>query len=201
MLRLIPVRVIVIDDEEAVGRRVGTWLREATCDVVTFTRAADALQHARLAPAQLALVDLHLADADSLELISALRNAAPAMRIVALAAFPEPRQIVAAVRAGAADLLEKPVQHEALLAALARQLAASGIVVRSEQEFNQRLGARLRALRVQSERTLAELSESCGLTVGQLSQIELGKSGTTTWGLARICAALGLPLQRLLAEL
>ncbi len=201
MLRLIPVRVLVIDDEEAVGRRLAGWLRDAACDVVTFTRAAEGLEHARRAPAQLALVDLRLADADGIELIAALHAAAPAMRLIALAAFPEPRQIIAAVRAGAADLLEKPVQQEALRVALERQLAATGVLVRSEPEFNRRLGIRIRTLRIQSERTLAQLSESCGLTVAQLSQIELGKSGTSAWGLARICAALGVPLQRLLAEL
>ena len=201
MMRLIPVRVLVIDDDDAVCRKAGGWLREAACDVVTFTSATEALAHAARAAGQVAFVDLHLAGADGVEVIATLRQSAPHMRVVALCAFPDPRQIIAAVRAGARDLLEKPIQREALLAALERQLAEVGVSVRSEEEFNRRLGARLRAVRTQAERTQADVAAECGVTVAQLSQIELGKSGTSTWGLARIAAALKTPLGELLAEL
>jgi DNA-binding NtrC family response regulator len=201
MMRIIPVRTLVIDDEEAVCRRIAAWLREATCDVVTFTQAATGLQHAARAPCALGLVDLHLTGADGIEVITALRTAAPAMRIIAMSAFPDTRRVIAAMRAGARDLLEKPIQREQLLEALARQLTEVGAAVRSEPEFNQRLGARLRAVRLQAGRTLADVAAECGLTVAQLSAVELGKSGTSTWGLARIGYALKMPLDRLLASL
>lgn len=201
MMRIIPVRALVIDDEEAVCRRVGAWLREAACDVVTFTDPNQGLAHARQAPCQVALVDLRLAHADGLEVIARLRQAAPSTRVVAMCAFPEPRQVIAAVRAGARDLLEKPVQRETLLEALERQLAEIGLTARCEDEFNRRLGARIRAVRTQAERTLADVADKCGLTAAQLSQIELGKSGTTAWGLARICGALQTPMAELLRGL
>lgn len=198
---MIPVRTLVIDDDDDVCRKVAGWLREAACDVVTFTRPAEGLEHAARAPCRVGLVDLRLADADGVAVVAALRAAAPEMRIIAMSAFPDARQVVAAMRAGARDLLEKPVQREPLLEALERQLAAAGVRVRSEQEFNRRLGARLRAVRVQSERTLADVAGECGLTATQLSQIELGKSATSTWGLARIGSALRTPLEKLVADL
>jgi two-component system response regulator AtoC len=201
MMRIIPVRTMVIDDDDAVCRKVAAWLREAACDVVTFTDPARGLEHAARAPGQIGLVDLRLAHTDGAEVIAALRTAAPDMRIVAMSAFPEARQVVAAMRAGASDLLEKPVQREPLLDALERQLAQVGVSVRSEKEFNERLGARLRAVRMQAARTLADIAADCGLTVAQLSQIELGKSATSTWGLARIGSALKTPLDKLLADL
>ncbi len=201
MMRIIPVRTLVIDDDDAVCRKVAAWLREAACDAVTFTVPAQGLEHAARAPCQIGLVDLRLAQTDGAEVIAALRAAAPDMRIVAMSAFPEARQVVAAMRAGASDLLEKPIQRESLLDALERQLAQVGVSVRSEKEFNQRLGARLRTVRMQAARTLADIAADCGLTVAQLSQIELGKSATSTWGLARIGSALKTPLDKLLADL
>lgn len=201
MMRMIPVRVLVIDDEEAVCRRVGTWLREAACDVVTFTDPAEGLAHASRATCHVALVDLRLAGADGLEVLTTLRQTAPDTRLIAMSAFPEVGHVIAALRAGARDLLEKPVQQAALLEAVERQLLDAGVGIRSEQDFNQRLGARLRAVRTAADRTLADIANDCGLTVAQLSQIELGKSATSTWTLARIASALKTPLERLLNTL
>ena len=167
----------------------------------TFTEPAPGLEHAARAPCQVGLVDLRLAGADGLELIAAVRAAAPAMRLIAMSAFPDAHQVIAALRAGACDLLEKPVQRKALLEALERQLAETGITVRSEHEFNRRLGARIRAVRTQAELTLTDVAAQCGLTIAQLSQIELGKSATSSWTLARIGSALRTPLPKLLTGL
>ena len=201
MPRVIPVRILVIDDDDSVCRKVGGWLRAAAYDVVTFTDPAAGVAHAERAPTPLAIVDLRLAEIDGATVIAALRRAAPAMRIVAMCAFPEMPQVLAAMRAGALDLLEKPVQCESLLAAVERQLADAGLAVRCEEDFNRRLGARIRLVRTQAKRTLNDLAGDCGLTAAQLSQIELGKSATTTWSLARISGALGLPLTRLVSDI
>jgi DNA-binding NtrC family response regulator len=201
MMRIIPVRTLVIDDDDAVCRKVGGWLREAACDVVTFTDPQAALTHAARAPGQVGLVDLRLGGTDGVAVVAALQQAAPVMRLIGMSAFPDARQVIAAMRAGARDLLEKPIQREALLAALERQLAEVGVQVRSEDEFNRRLGARVRAVRTQAKRTLAAVAADCGLTVAQLSQIELGKSATSTWGLARICSALAIRMDQLLSDL
>ena len=201
MMRTIPVRVLVIDDDTAVCRKVGAWLRDWACDVVTFTEPEAGLAHAAGAPCQVGLIDLRLADADGTEVLAGLHAAAPRMRLIAMSAFPDADQVVAAVRAGARDLLQKPIQQDALRAALDRQLAASGIVIRDEAEFNRRLGARIRTLRSRNESTLADIAGSCGLTASQLSQIELGKSATSTWGLARICSALRTSMAAVLRDL
>lgn len=201
MMRTISVRVLVIDDDEAVCRRLGAWLREAGCDVVTFTRAEEGVGHAARAPGQLALVDLRLSDADGTQVIGSLRQVAPQTRVIALSAFPDVAQVVAAVRAGARDLLEKPIQRETLLAAMDRQLADGGLHIRNEEDFNRRLGARLRSVRTERSLTLGDVAGRCGLTAAQLSQIELGKSATSTWSLARIAAALETPLDKLLVGL
>ncbi len=201
MPSLIPVRVLVIDDDEAVGRQLAGWLREAACDAVTFTDGLAGVRHAERAPPQLALVDLRLGEVDGCAVIADLRRTRPTLRIIALSAFPDVAQVVAAMRAGACDLLEKPIQREPLLAAVDRRLAETGLGVRTETEFNRRLGARLRAVRTQAEKTLNDLAAECGLTAAQLSQIELGKTATTTWSLARIAGALGLPLDRLMSGL
>lgn len=146
-MRLIPVRVLVIDDDESLCRKLSAWLTEAAFDVVTFTDPAAGLEYAGKVDCQIALVDLRFPDMDAADLIGLLRRVAPRTWVVALAAFPEAAQVIAAVRAGVRDVLEKPIQEPVLRTALERQLAEMGISVRSEQEYNRRVGIRIRVAR------------------------------------------------------
>ncbi|GAG42397.1 unnamed protein product, partial [marine sediment metagenome] len=87
------------------------------------------------------------------------------------------------------------------LTSLERQLGEMGITARTEAEFNRRLGARVRALRTGAGRKLNEVAAAADITSAQLSQIELGKTATTTWTLARICSALQTPPTSVFSEL
>jgi DNA-binding response OmpR family regulator len=193
----IAVRVLVIDDDEKVCRRLAGWLEAQAYEVAAFTDPREGLAHAAHTPCELALVDLRLPDADGAEVITRLRLARAQMRVIAMSAFPKVDEARQATDAGASQLIEKPIQRGALLAALEHQLAQIGIPVRAEAEFNRRLGARLRKLRRDAGRRQYEVAESAGITPAQLSQIELGKTATSTWTLARITGTLQIPLATL----
>ncbi len=201
MVRTISIRVLVIDDDQAVCRKVSAWLREAGLDAVTFTEPEAGLQHIAQAPCQVALIDLRLADAVGTEVIRRVQECCPRAGIAALAAFPDADQVIESVRAGARDVIAKPVQQETLLAAVQRLLRQVGLTFHSEEEFNQRLGARLRAARAARNLKLADVAGACDLTAAQLSHIELGRSATTTWTLARVCAVLGIAPADVLREM
>lgn len=62
------------------------------------------------------------------------------------------------------------------------------------------IGARIRHLRRQQNRTLKEIAERCGFTRSLLSKIETGKTSPPVSTLDKIADALGVPLSRLLAE-
>jgi CheY-like chemotaxis protein/DNA-binding XRE family transcriptional regulator len=190
----IPVFTLVIDDDETVCRRLRGWLESQAHEVVTLTDPRAGVEHAAQSPPDLALVDLRLPDVDGVEIVSRLREASPLTRVVAMCAFPKPEDVEAAIGAGAQALLEKPVSRPALIEVATRQLAAIGIPARTEAEFNSRLGSRLRRLRSDAGRTQQDVAELVGITPAQLSQIESGKTATSTWTLARICATLRVPL-------
>lgn len=201
MTTLLPVRVLVLDDDDAVCRRLSGWLHEADYDVATFGAPAEAANYLQKVSVHVALVDMTMPDISGVELLAQLREVAPRTQLIALAAFPEIQPTLAAFRAGARDLLEKPIQQPALLDAVRRQLAELGMVARSEEEFNRRLGARVRTARAACNMTLSEVASVCGISAAQLSHIELGKTGTSAWMLGRICAALKLRPFQLLESL
>lgn len=191
------VRILVIDDDRTVCRKLLAWLDAQGYEVLTFTDPAAGIEHATSVPCDLALVDLRLPDVDGADVIARLRRISPQMRVVAMSAFPETEQVLNAVRAGARDLVAKPIQQHALLKAVQRQLAEIGIPLRTEGQFNRRLGARLRQLRQEARRTQQDVARTAGITSAQLSQIELGKTGTSAWTLARISGSLKIPLATL----
>jgi len=196
----IRVRTLVIDDDESVCRRVTGWFEEQALEVVAFTDPRAGLEHATRNSCDLALVDLRLPDTDGVEVIARLRELSPLARLVAMSAFPQAEQVRRAIRAGARDLIEKPLRQSVVLRAVERQLAEIGLPARTEAEFNRRLGARLRHFRQKARQTQRELAKSVGITSAQLSQIELGKTATTTWTLARIGGALRVSLASLFEE-
>ena len=146
-------------------------------------------------------MDLRLPEVDGVDVIGRQHEASPLTPIVAMCAFPEHDQVERARGAGARELLEKPIRRDLLLAALERQLAEIGIPARAESQFNRLLGARLRKLRLAGGRTQQEVAASAGITPAQLSQIELGKTATSTWTLARISGALRITLGSVFDEL
>lgn len=200
----IAIRTLVIDDEETVCRRIRTWLEEDDYEVEAFTDARAGIERVRAAPQnklRLALVDLRLPDMDGAAVIREIVSLAPRMRVLAMSAFPENDGVAGALSAGARELLVKPVQRVALLDTLERHLAEMGVPGRTEAAFNRRLGARLRALRGRTGRKLIDVAQASGITPAQLSQIELGRNGVSTWTLVRICNALETPLPELFRDL
>lgn len=191
----VSVRILLLDDDPRVARPLIEWLHNAHYDTVHFATLDPALEHLRHARCDVALVDLALPETPTADLLHDCGTAAEGLRLIGLGAFLTVPDVLHALRNGAHDVLEKPLQQSTVLEAIERQLVHCGIHFRSEEEFNRRLGARLRALRVERGLTLATVAERCNLTAAQLSQIELGKSATSTWTLARISGGLGTTLE------
>lgn len=200
MAARIPVRVAILDDDEPLCRRLLSWLDPLGYVTASFGRAEDGLRYTRQVRPEIILLDLKLGgNGDGL--VQEVRAASPRARIIGTCAFPDVATVVQAMRAGANDLLEKPMSQPVLESALQAHLSALGIPARSEEEFNRRLGARLRSVRVAADKTLADVSTAVGISTGQLSQIELGRVSTASWNIARLSAALNVPLSELYAGL
>lgn len=64
----------------------------------------------------------------------------------------------------------------------------------------EQVGGRLRALREQRKRTLQELADTAGVSIGHISMIERGKGNPSFNTLVQIAHALGVPLAQLLHD-
>jgi two-component system response regulator RegA len=110
--------LLLVDDDVPLLQRLAAAMEKRGFQVKTADSVTAGLAAAKSAPPDYAVVDLRLADGSGLDVVAALRQARPAMRIVMLTGYGNIATAVAAVKAGAVDYLPKPADADAIENAL-----------------------------------------------------------------------------------
>jgi two-component system response regulator FixJ len=115
--------IFVIDDQQAVREALGEMLRVLGYRVETYA-SADAFLVAFSGPRPGCIVaDVRMPGMDGIELVRELSRRGIALPVVLISGHGDVRMAVAAIKAGAEDFIEKPVDDTHLLAAINRCLA------------------------------------------------------------------------------
>ncbi len=128
-----PMRVLLVEDDETLGRQVADNLRQAGYDVEWVTRGDEALS-ADFASFALVILDLMLPGAHGFDVLKALRTDHHDVPVLLLSARQDTADKVRGLELGADDYLTKPFWPEELLARVRARLrrpalTASGRVV------------------------------------------------------------------------
>jgi len=172
-------RILVIDDEPALGENIQRMLRLPGATVAVMVDPARGLAEALANPPDLVLLDIRMPGMSGEELFSHLHEAHPGLPIVFLTAFGSVEGAVIAMRNGAFDYLQKPFKREDLLLVVKRALSHASL----EHEVA-RLKGRLESLgeadAVPSRSSLMlDLMERCRRAAGTDATVMiLGESGT-----------------------
>ena len=119
-------RVLVIEDDEAIGALLRTSLRSHGYEASWHRTGYDALRVAQTESPDLVLLDLGLPDLDGVEVCRQLRARDSNLVIVVLTARDEEMDVVVGLDAGADDYLTKPIRLAELHARLRAHLRRSG---------------------------------------------------------------------------
>jgi FixJ family two-component response regulator len=111
--------VFLVDDDPAIRVALERLLRSAGHVVVPCASASELLSSTRLADGGCLVLDLRMPERSGLEVQADLARVGVTMPIVFLTAFGDVQTTVRALKSGAADFLEKPVDADVLLAAVA----------------------------------------------------------------------------------
>jgi FixJ family two-component response regulator len=114
--------VFVVDDDEGVRSGVARLLRAHGMQVTTFASAREFLRCPRPDGPACLILDVRLTGEDGLGVQEVLRTAVWRPPIIFLTGYGTVPQCVRALKGGAIDFLQKPVDDEALLAAIATAL-------------------------------------------------------------------------------
>ncbi len=115
-------RVLVVDDDVAMGEMTRELLGELGYDAEFAASAASALDRLQTKEFDLVLSDLQMPGQDGIALIGELRERQPDTPVILMTAFGTVRSAVEAMRAGAFDYVAKPFDAEVLRAVLERAL-------------------------------------------------------------------------------
>jgi DNA-binding NtrC family response regulator len=114
--RVAPIRVLVVDDDEAVTASIMAAL--ARCNVLASV-ANDGLEALHVAeqvgPFDLALIDIKMPGLSGVETMVRLKQTAPQMPVVFITGYPHHEQLDEALKIGYLGLLQKPINLDALV--------------------------------------------------------------------------------------
>jgi two-component system, cell cycle response regulator len=139
-------RVLIVDDERFFRDLFSEVLSAKGMSVAAVPSAEEALQTLSGEKFDLLLADLHLPGMDGVQLVREARNRDPELETVAVTADDDVRTAVAAMKAGCADFLTKPVNREELASVVDRIVARQ----RLRREHSQLLDDNLQLARSQA---------------------------------------------------
>ena len=107
--------IFFVDDAPAVRKSVAKTLKWSGCKVTCFANAADCLEKLRAQNCDLLITDVKMPDMDGIELVRRAKSIAPWLPVLVITGYGDIPMAVGAVKAGAADFIEKPLHRESFL--------------------------------------------------------------------------------------
>jgi FixJ family two-component response regulator len=114
------ISVAIIEDEERVRNALAFQLRTASFEVVAYSSAEELLESADAKDFDCVVADIYLPKMNGLQLQEELNRTIPYASIVFITGHGDLSLGMHAMRKGAVDFLEKPVDDQALLSSITR---------------------------------------------------------------------------------
>jgi response regulator RpfG family c-di-GMP phosphodiesterase len=120
--------VVLVDDENSILNALERLLLEEDYEIVTFTKAEDALQYCQANPVAVVISDVRMPGMDGIELLSLLAVQQPMIERVLLTGYSDIDATVAAINKGHVSyFLDKPWDEEQLKRVVAKGVDLANI--------------------------------------------------------------------------
>jgi DNA-binding response OmpR family regulator len=188
------VRILVVDDDDTVCRLVQGSLAPQgfVIDTISDPKGMEAQLKAR--SYHVVILDYVIPGLASEQLLEWVREHQPDAGIIVVTAYPSMEGALNCLRARTYDYLTKPFQIGHLQRIVTRCLEGKGLLRLSEEALRLSLGNAIRERRKALGLTLAQMAQRTNVSLGYLSQIELGKNSASIETLYRISLGLGVKM-------
>lgn len=188
-------RIFFVDDEPSVRKAVSKTLEQLGPHVRCFPCASACLEQLRSKRCDLLITDVKMPGMDGIELLIEAKRIAPWLPVLVITGYGDVPMAVRALKAGALDFIEKPLNRRSLLLVVESALKRSVPLDRLRGKALTR--TEIRTLRLildgQSNKEIAALLHRSLRTIEVHRNRMMRKLGVTnTVGLVRRAAALGL---------
>jgi DNA-binding response OmpR family regulator len=188
------VNILILDDDPAVGRVIQSAL--ARKDFTVESVSDPLLMEAKLQEKSyhIIILDYVIPGLESERILSAVRTHQPDASVIVVTGYPSIDSALSCLRAGTFDYITKPFQIGQLQRVVMRCLENKGLLRMSEEALRESLGTAIRERRKALGLTLAQMAQRTNVSLGYLSQIELGKNSASIETLYRISLGLGVKI-------
>jgi CheY-like chemotaxis protein len=192
------IRILILDDDPATCSVIQAALanRDFQIDAVSDPMLIEPTL-SRRNHYHLIILDYVIPGLEPDQVFTWVRDNQPEANIVVVTGYPSVDSALNCLRARTYDYLTKPFQVDQLREIVIRCLESKGLLRMTEEALRESLGAAIRERRKGLGFTLSNMSERTGVSLGYLSQIELGKNSASIETLYRICLALGIKMSEL----
>ena len=135
--------LLLVDDDRHLLESMAEWLRQKGVDVVPATSYAEAIGALDERSFDLLLCDIRLPGQDGFEILAHCRRVSPATTCILMTGYGTVETGIEAIRAGAFDLVTKPLIDEELWMSLKRALSQRKVLEenrRLKQQLDDRFG-------------------------------------------------------------
>lgn len=188
------VRVLVVDDEPSARSGLERLLKQSGYDVRTAADGVQALEVAADSAPDVVVTDLKMPNMDGMTLLAKLRTQDVDLPVLVATAFGDVEAAVAAMRAGAADFLTKPIDYDVLTVAIDRCLERRAIAAEAEdlrRQLRERDNDGLRGLLGASPAMQKVYRVARQVAGSRATVLITGESGTGKGEIARAIHELG----------
>lgn len=192
------IRILILDDDPGTCSVIQAALanRDFQIDTVSDPTLVESVL-SRKNHYHLIIMDYVIPGLEPDQVFAWVRDNQPEANIVVVTGYPSVDSALNCLRARTYDYLTKPFQVDQLRDIVIRCLESKGLLRMTEEALRENLGAAIRERRKSLGFTLSNMSERTGVSLGYLSQIELGKNSASIETLYRICLALGIKMSEL----
>jgi DNA-binding NtrC family response regulator len=127
-------KVLLVDDEEEFVETLAERMRTRGMEVSTTNSGADALELVEDESFDVVVLDLKMPGIDGLEALKRIKQRRPDIQVVLLTGYATVEKGVEAIKEGALEFLEKPVDIASLTEAIHKAKATKMVLLEKETE-------------------------------------------------------------------
>jgi DNA-binding NtrC family response regulator len=196
------VDIAVLDDDLDFRNYIEDLLRdEGLYEVRSFAAPEEFFASAENRIPDIVLLDMKMGPATGDKVVEQLLTRWPAMCIVIVTGYPSLEDMRATFKLRVFDYLAKPFSISQLRQTLHNAIEQFSLGRTPHDRLRERLGHRIKILRVERDWSLKELAAATKLSVSQISSIERGANLPSIESLLAICRAFDRKPSEILASI
>jgi DNA-binding NtrC family response regulator len=124
-----PLKVLLLDDEPIVGKRLKPALTKIGCEVEVFEDSRKALARIGQMDFDIVITDIRMDEVDGIEILEHVHQSSPRTKVIMITGYAMMSLAKKAMEKGAFDFIAKPFKPDDLRRVVARAADALGLAV------------------------------------------------------------------------